>query len=675
MRVADDWLPEEVVKSSCGIFGMLRKDLSEKISVEMAVRGIESVRYRGSRLGAGFSAFNLATDAPLQLQAFVQSEENVSLIRGMLHSVNVTILDEEVPTFGKGEFKTYQASLEAGDDIEKAIDELNAEFAAGGQYRARIYCCSRYQRVFKGVGYPKDVARDTKIRSACRSADLWLAHTRQPTNSPGALPIWSHPFAASEWSVAHNGDISSFGANFQFLKSVGVRSLVGTDSEAIAFLLDYLTRTRGLSITEAAEVLTPTYEGRSSQVVRSSEYGGCHLDGPYSVVAGYCDGDDVYLLGLVDRSKFRPMVVGEDAGHYFVASEESQIRALSPDAECWRPSSGSFVLFSMRHGVIESGRRARESFANIGTEKQIHSILASERTHNELNDEIADRFGSSSVVSVGEVLGHRFLGTGLRSGQELFIDGSPGNCLGNLLEGGKIIVNGNAADDVGDTMHGGTIVIRGDAGDVVGQAMQGGMILVSGSAGNRVGIQMRAYEGTGPALVVGGTAGDYLGEYMGGGTIAVLNLNEEQIFSKQVATGMVGGRIYVRGMIPPDAIGLQPKRADVENYLVSLCEEGALEERVLDRARSSDYSLEALLEILPEKVALSVRRFYLGKYSSCIKTEYRPLESSDFTFLKPAFEAYAREIGRAEKLEGALDDRFTVITVADSLKSQAVVEE
>src|SRR3989442_641914 len=301
MRVIDDWTPEEVVKSSCGILGILRKGSAEKVGVELAVRGIESVRYRGSNLGAGFSAFNLAEGrGPLKLQAFVRSGDNIALIREMLGRINATVFHEEWPTFKKGGFESYSVYLDTGEDIQRATDDLNAEFSAGGQLRARIYSCSRYQQIFKGVGYPEDVARDTNIRTDCQSADLWLAHTRQPTNSPGVLPIWSHPFAKSEWSVAHNGDISSFGANYQFLKSVGAKSLVGTDSEAIAFILDYLTRVRSLPISEAARLLTPEYEDRSREALLASEYSGCRLDGPYSVAAGYCDGNDVYLLGMVD---------------------------------------------------------------------------------------------------------------------------------------------------------------------------------------------------------------------------------------------------------------------------------------------------------------------------------------------------------------------------------------
>src|SRR2546428_4494920 len=166
-----------------------------------------------------------------------------------------------------------------------------------------------------------------------------------------------------------------------------------------------------------------------------------------------------------------------------------------------------------------------------------------------------------------------------------------------------------------------------------------------------------------------------MGGYMGGGTIAILNRNGKQISSRRLATGMVGGRIYVRGPIAADGIGLQPKRADIENYLNSLFDEGAIDEVALAKAGTSDCSLEAISEILPEKIVKSIKRFYIGKYSTRIIAKHRHLGPSDILFLKPALDAYASEFDCAEKLEGALRDRFTVITTADSFGGQGVVEE
>jgi len=52
---------------------------------------------------------------------------------------------------------------------------------------------------------------------------------------------------------------------------------------------------------------------------------------------------------------------------------------------------------------------------------------------------------------------------------------------------------------------------------------------------------------------------DYLGEYMAGGVIVVLGMNVKGVpVGSFVGTGMVGGRIYIRGKVPTSRLGLQP---------------------------------------------------------------------------------------------------------------------
>ena len=84
-------------------------------------------------------------------------------------------------------------------------------------------------------------------------------------------------------------------------------------------------------------------------------YRGARLDGPFAVVAGYADGKDTYLVALTDRSKFRPLLFGEDEDYFYVASEENQIRNHSKHAKIWTPEPGAFFIASLRQGMIEPG--------------------------------------------------------------------------------------------------------------------------------------------------------------------------------------------------------------------------------------------------------------------------------------------------------------------------------
>ena len=58
-----------------------------------------------------------------------------------------------------------------------------------------------------------------------------------------------------------------------------------------------------------------------------------------------------------------------------------------------------------------------------------------------------------------------------------------------------------------------------------------------------------------PVLVIGQNAGSFLGEYMAGGTIVLLGLNMkrgEKLFGTHCASGMDGGKIFVRGSFPKE---------------------------------------------------------------------------------------------------------------------------
>ena len=161
-----------------------------------------------------------------------------------------------------------------------------------------------------------------------------------------------------------------------------------------------------------------------------------------------------------------------------------------------------------------------------------------------LNRKIKETAGGA--VSVSNLLGQRYIGSGLRN-KKLTLSGIPGNALGAYLHTCEIVVHGNVQDAVGDTMNDGRIVVHGNAGDALGYAMRGGEIFIRGNVGYRAGIHMKAYGDVVPKIVIGGNAGDFLGEYQAGGVIVVLG---GQI-GHFPATGMHGGKIYVRGEKAP----------------------------------------------------------------------------------------------------------------------------
>lgn len=675
--------------SGCGVLGIVRKKGAPPISSREAVSAIECVRFRGSAYGAGFAAFRLngARKPPYRLQFFVDSPARASEVAGTLRQRGVKLHGDGQTRFPReGRSGSWTVEAEASEaDLYNAVHAVNEAGYSGGVLRARAYSWGRHVEVFKEVGYPADVARLCGLEGAGEcEADLWLAHTRQPTNSPGRCPIWSHPFAAFETAIVHNGDISSFGANMRYLEARAIRSFVGTDSEVIAYLLDHLLRVHHRTPQEAGLILTNPYEHWPDRFADEGQarrlldlllhHRGAQLDGPFTALAGHCDGRDLHLLALVDRSKFRPVVVGEDEGRVYIASEEAQIRLLSPKARVWTPEPGRFVLATMNRGVVEAGRERREHLFGPydGPPARTNGgpvIDATGKDYRALNDAVKAAFASGAKeVTVKSALGQRYLGVGAPKGGRLVIHGYPGNCLGNYNPGVEIVVHGNGADDIGDAMHAGRIVIHGDARDVCGQALQGGDIFVRGSVGNRAAIQMRQYEGAPPFLIAGGRADDYFGEYMAGGVAVVLGLKpleagvETQLVGDFAGTGMVGGRIYIRGRVRSESIGLPPARADVESYLELLHRDGELQDDLYHRLRGDPLNYELMRTALDPPLFARIRKLFENKYYAPLKVQYRTLDEQDRALLGPKLEEYWSVLGLERKLlDRVLEERFTVL--------------
>jgi len=199
----------------------------------------------------------------------------------------------------------------------------------------------------------------------------------------------------------------------------------------------------------------------------------------------------------------------------------------------------------------------------MGKERGLKIISAKELHYKELNEQIRKTLEEGyQYIKILEVNGHRYIGDGLTFLEGVLeVYGTPGNDLGVFMNGSTIEVFGNAQDGVGNTMNDGKIIIHGNVGDLMGYGMRGGKIFVKGSAGYRVGIHMKEYENKVPIIVIGGSCGDFLGEYMAGGRIIVLGLNEQndEIIRYFCGTGMHGGIIYVRGMVPDYKLGREVK--------------------------------------------------------------------------------------------------------------------
>lgn len=209
-------------------------------------------------------------------------------------------------------------------------------------------------------------------------------------------------------------------------------------------------------------------------------------------------------------------------------------------------------------------------------------LTAGTRAFRELNEDIRAVLEKQNTVCVESVNGQRYIGSGLNAGKTITLYGTPGNDMGAYLNGGKIEVFGNGQEAIGNTMNGGEIVVHGHVGDTLSYAMRDGTVFVEKRAGSRAGIHMKEFETMQPVVVIGGVVGAFLGEYMAGGTLIVLGLYNSQklpLIGAHCATGMHGGRIFLRGAFPQENISEHiavhelsaDDRADLEHHVKTYC--------------------------------------------------------------------------------------------------------
>ena len=220
---------------------------------------------------------------------------------------------------------------------------------------AYVFSSGKDMGCFKAVGYPEDVGRFYKLDEY--EGYSWTAHGRYPTNTPG---WWggAHPFGLLNWSVVHNGEISSYDANRRFIEMYGYHCALQTDTEAITYIVDYLLRRQGLTLEETASVIAAPFW---STISRKSDperqqltylrklFPSLLVTGPFSIVLGFEGG----LMALNDRLKLRSMVVGEKDDKVYIASEEAAIRTMEPDVEhLYAPAGGEPVIVRVKEGVV-----------------------------------------------------------------------------------------------------------------------------------------------------------------------------------------------------------------------------------------------------------------------------------------------------------------------------------
>jgi glutamate synthase domain-containing protein 1 len=348
------------IPSGCAITGIIDKN-GNKFNGEDIIKSIALMHERSNGLGGGFAAYGIYPEYKdfYALHIFFD-DFNIKIQTEDYIKKNFDIINSEsIPT--KKNPKIYDPPLiwryflnPKKDNIEKKeIDEKEFVFKCVMEINknfkgAYIFSSGKNMGVFKGVGYPEDIGKFFLLDTY--EAYIWTAHGRFPTNTPG---WWggAHPFTLLNWSVVHNGEISSYDANRRFVEMYGYICTLKTDTEVITFLFDMLIRKHNIPLKKAIKiVVAPFWDDIEKEIDPSlkkelksirSVYASALINGPFSIILGFEDG----ILALNDRIKLRPLVVATKDAKTYISSEESAIRVIcnNPD-KVWMPAGGEPII-------------------------------------------------------------------------------------------------------------------------------------------------------------------------------------------------------------------------------------------------------------------------------------------------------------------------------------------
>lgn len=361
---------DDKVYDACGVFGIM--DTSGTcFSGHDVVTGLANMTERGNGLGSGYAIYGCYPDYADCYAFHVMYTDPGSRpqVEARLQESFVMVHAEEVPHNPTPELHDapliWRYFLQTEDDnpqvalmgeLEYVVSQVMEVNVAGlGAY---IYSSGKNMGAFKGVGFPQQIADYFGVQDY--EGYIWTAHNRFPTNTPG---WWggAHPFGLLDWTVVHNGEISSYGTNRRFLEMKGYHCTMTTDTEVMAYAADFLMRRHKLPVELAVKVMAPPLwddiermppDERALCRTLRQVYGALLFNGPFTVIFAH-QGE---MIGLTDRLRLRPIVAATKGDRLYVSSEEAAIRLVTPALDrMWSPAGGEPVI-----GRLKTARRAPE---------------------------------------------------------------------------------------------------------------------------------------------------------------------------------------------------------------------------------------------------------------------------------------------------------------------------
>ncbi len=363
---------DDKVIANCSIFGMM--DTSGTLfSGKPVIEAIANMHDRGNGLGGGFAVYGLYPDKA-DLWAFhvmYTSQATREITESYIKQHFMLAADEELPNRPAkgisdppivwrywGELIAENTGESDADQIVRHTMTINRTIDG-----AFVFSCGKDMGVFKGVGFPEEVADFFILEEA--KGYLWTAHGRFPTNTQA---WWggAHPFNILDWTVVHNGEISSYGINKRFLEMYGYHCTMLTDTEVLAYAADLLMRKHELPVELFAKIIAPplweeidrmSEKERALLMALRQTYSGLLMNGPFTIIVAH--GGE--MIGVTDRIRLRPLTAATSGTRLFLSSEEAAIRLIQPELDSiWTPRGGEPVVAKLGRPVPSNSAAAKQ---------------------------------------------------------------------------------------------------------------------------------------------------------------------------------------------------------------------------------------------------------------------------------------------------------------------------
>ncbi|HOL22565.1 MAG TPA: glutamine amidotransferase family protein [bacterium] len=351
------------IPSGCGISGIVNRK-GNLFSGEKIITSICLMTERGNGLGAGYAGYGIYPEFK-ESWCFHIMYDDIRVketVEAFLENRFDIVNEEPIPVKNVKTLKyipllhRYFVDIKNGrkedlysqqEYILSTVMNINKNFDG-----ACVFSSGKNMGIFKGVGNPEEIGEFYKIYDY--KGYIWTAHNRFPTNTVG---WWggAHPFGILDWSVVHNGEISSYGINRRYLENAGYYCTLFTDTEVITYLFDLLNRKHKLDFEVIGDILAAPFwdsidieqdmENKDFWKTLRIIYSSALVNGPFAIIVANSN----TIIGLNDRLKLRPLVSAEKGDFVYLASEESAIRCICRNPErVWMPDAGEPVIVNVK---------------------------------------------------------------------------------------------------------------------------------------------------------------------------------------------------------------------------------------------------------------------------------------------------------------------------------------